>query len=142
MGNLNSSMQNVNYEDIQQILENTEAYMIINTLEDNNQTCLIKNTMTTEMEIKMINQLIKLCNKNIKIIIYGKNYNDDTIYRKFEQLKKLGFYKVFIYKGGIFEWLLLQDVYGDKVFPTNNKILDILKYKPSGTLHTKMLGYS
>ena len=29
----------------------------------------------------------------------------------------------------MFEWLLLQDIYGDDEFPTTTKELDILKYK-------------
>jgi hypothetical protein len=38
----------------------------------------------------------------------------------------LGFKNVYIYLGGMFEWLLLQDVYGQKEFPTDKKgeILD------------------
>jgi len=31
----------------------------------------------------------------------------------------------------LFEWLLLQDIYGYDEFPTTIKVLDILKYKPS-----------
>ena len=34
------------------------------------------------------------------------------------------------YPGGVFEWLLLQDIYGNDNFPTTKKELDILKYKP------------
>ena len=30
----------------------------------------------------------------------------------------------------MFEWLLLQDIYGNDNFPTTSKDLDILKYKP------------
>ena len=37
---------------------------------------------------------------------------------------------VFIYSGGMFEWLCLQDIYGNELFPTTKKELDILKYKP------------
>ena len=69
-------------------------------------------------------------NTNKYIIIYGKNANDDTIYNKYEQLLKLGFMNVFIYSGGMFEWLCLQDIYGNELFPTTKKELDILKYKP------------
>ena len=42
----------------------------------------------------------------------------------------LGFYNVYLYNGGLFEWLLLQDIYGFDEFPTTKKELDILKYKP------------
>jgi hypothetical protein len=40
---------------------------------------------------------------------------------------------LYVYIGGLFEWLLLQDIYGDEEFPTTAKIIDILKYK--GTSH-------
>ena len=58
--------------------------------------------------------------KHIKIIIYGKNCNDEKIYIKYQQLISLGFYNVFIYVGGLFEWLLLQDIYGSDEFPTTS----------------------
>jgi len=57
-------------------------------------------------------------------------------------LTSLGFYNVYIYIGGIFEWLLLQDIYGEKEFPTTNKELDLLKYKPSSLIFTKENNYS
>ena len=41
--------------------------------------------------------------------------------------------------GGIFEWLLLQDIYGDDQFKTTSRELDILKYKPISTFKTLYL---
>ena len=73
-------------------------------------------------------------NKSVIIIIYGLNYCDETIYNKYIQLLKLGFDNVHIYPGGIFEWLLLQDIYGDDMFKTTSKELDILKYKPTNSI--------
>ena len=54
---------------------------------------------------------------------------------------ELGFHNVFIYPGGIFEWLLLQDVYGDEddAFPTTVKELDILRYKGCSELNKLLL---
>ena len=49
--------------------------------------------------------------------------------KKDNQLYKLGFTNLYVYVGGLFEWLLLQDIYGDDEFPTTTKIIDILKYK-------------
>ena len=63
------------------------------------------------------------------IIIYGKNNNDETVIKKYNQLIKLGFINVYIYLGGLFEWLLLQDIYGKDEFPTTSEELDILKYR-------------
>ena len=78
-------------------------------------------------------------NTNIRIIIYGRNSNDDSIYKKYEQLLRLGFSNVFLYMGGLFEWLMLQDIYGSDEFPTTSKQLDILKYKPSQRLNIALL---
>jgi hypothetical protein len=82
----------------------------------------------TQEEI-VINKLIKNENKNINIIVYGTNSNDEKIYKKSQQLISLGFFNVYIYLGGMFEWLLLQDIYGNELFPTTMKEIDILKYK-------------
>ena len=51
-----------------------------------------------------------------------------------ELTSKTCFKNVYIYKGGLFEWLLLQDIYGKDLFPTTTEILDILRYKPENIL--------
>ena len=79
--------------------------------------------------------------KNIKIVIYGRNCNDEKIHIKCSQLTSLGFYNVYIYFGGLFEWLLLQDIYGKQEFPTTKKELDLLKYKPNKILNISLLEY-
>jgi len=84
---------------------------------------------------------LKNGNKSIKIIIYGKNSNDEKIYKKYNQLISLGFYNIYLYVGGMFEWLLLQDIYGSTEFPTTKKELDILKYKPNKVLNISLLEY-
>jgi hypothetical protein len=89
----------------------------------------------------LINKFIKTGNKQIKIIVYGHNCNDEKIYIKYNQLTSLGFYNVFIYTGGIFEWLMLQDIYGEKEFPTTKKELNILKYKPNKMFGVQLLEY-
>ena len=65
----------------------------------------------------------------INIIIYGVNACDDSVIKKYNQLYALGFINLYIYCGGIFEWLLLQDIYGEEAFKTTTKEIDILKYK-------------
>ena len=30
----------------------------------------------------------------------------------------------------MFEWLMLQEIYGEENFPTTTRLLDLLKYKP------------
>ena len=68
-------------------------------------------------------------NKKKEIIIYGKNHRDLKVIEKYNQLKKLGFVNVFIYFGGMFEWLLLREIYGNNNFKIIGSIHDILKYK-------------
>ena len=140
MGN-NQSIQKVNFEDIQYSIKNNENHILINTLNENEQDCLIQNTTKASQEENIINHLIKIGNKNIKIIIYGKNSNDERIYKKYNQLISLGFYNIFLYIGGMFEWFLLQDIYGSSEFPTTKKELDILKYKPNKVLNISLLEY-
>lgn len=141
MGNSQSSSIKINYEDIQFIIENPEGHLLVNTLSNVEQNCLIVNTININNEENIINTCIKRGAKDIKIIIYGKNSNDEKIFNKYNQLTSLGFYNVYIYTGGLFEWLMLQDIYGEKEFPTTNKELDILKYKPNKILNMPLLEY-
>ncbi len=141
MGNTQTSSIKINYEDIQYILKHPEGHLLINTLSETEQECLIINTMNIKNEENIINNLIKTGNKSIKIVIYGKNSNDEKVYNKYNQLSSLGFYNVFIYTGGLFEWLMLQDIYGENEFSTTKKELDILKYKANKVLNVQLLEY-
>ena len=91
------SIQKVNFEDIKKKTQK----ILINTLSINEQSCLIIGTIPIEQEEKIINDNIH--NKKINIIIYGKNTNDETIYKKYKQLLNLGFTNIFIYPGGLIE---------------------------------------
>jgi hypothetical protein len=126
MGNT-TTINKVNFEDIQWIIKGQRPYLLINTLDKSNQTCLIQGTIAIEQEIDIINKNLK--NKQLRVIIYGRNTNDERIINKYKQLIKLGFMKIFIYPGGLFEWLCLQDIYGFEAFPTTIRELDILKFK-------------
>ena len=133
-----SQSKHYNFEDVQQIVKNKHNNIIINVLPDYEQSCLIKNTLNIKHETNTINELLKT-NKSVNIIIYGRNYDDGNVEKKQKQLISLGFYNVFIYKGGLFEWLLLQDIYGKEEFPTTSEELDILKFKPSSYLNNNLL---
>ena len=100
MGNSQSSSIKINYEDIQFIIKNPEGHLLINTLSNTEQNCLIINTININNEENIINSCIKRGAKDIKIVIYGKNSNDEKIYNKYNQLTSLGFYNVYIYTGG------------------------------------------
>jgi hypothetical protein len=89
-------------------------------------------------EEEMLNTYLK-SNRNVRIIVYGMNSTDLNITKKYEQLLALGFVNVFIYSGGLFEWLLLQDIYGKELFPTTVYERDILKYKGRQHLNVRLL---
>jgi len=134
MGNI-SSINKVNYAYVQKCISNAnETILLINTLDYVKQDCLIKNTIAACNEEEIINKYLK-SNKSIKILIYGENCSDNKVISKYNQLYKLGFINLYVYLGGIFEWLLLQDIYGDDEFPTTSKIFDLLKYGG----HTKII---
>lgn len=129
-GLFQTSYKKINFEDVQNAIKNINQYIIINTLQNTEQDCLIKHTLSYEQEESTINEL--LANYDFtkkKIIVYGKNSSDETAEKKYSQLRTLGFSEIFLYSGGLFEWMLLQDIYGNTEFPTTKKVLDILKYK-------------
>jgi len=109
-------------------MKNKNKFLLINTLESSRQNILIKNTLPIDKEEELINKLIK-SNQNVNIIVYDENANAPNLMKKYNQLLGLGFINVFIYPGGLFEWLLLQDIYGYDNFPTTSQERDILKFK-------------
>tara|TARA_B110001452_G_scaffold265070_1_gene269140 strand:- start:3728 stop:4126 length:399 start_codon:yes stop_codon:yes gene_type:complete len=125
---LTQSINKINCISMQNIINDKTKYLIINTLTLDNQNCLIKNTVQANTEVELLNNYLKENNK-VNIVIYGENSCDHNVVNKYNQLYKLGFNNLYVYVGGLFEWLLLQDIYGDDEFPTTSKILDILKYK-------------
>lgn len=141
MGNSQSSTIKINYEDMQYLLQHPSTYLLINTLPNHEQSCLIQHTVNCHEEEAIINACLKTRASTVKIVIYGKNSNDEKIYSKYQQLTSLGFVHVYMYTGGLFEWLMLQDIYGEKEFPTTSKELDILKYKPTKAFNVHLLEY-
>ncbi len=137
MGNT-QSIQKINFEDMQTVTKNPEIYLLINTLPISDQQCLIRGTISCEQEEHAINKYLKE-NKGLRIIVYGKNCNDDSVQKKYQQLLTLGFYNVYAYKGGMFEWLMLQDIYGTEMFQTTKSEKDILKFKPPPMLNISLL---
>ena len=132
MGN-KPSYKKISYENVQDHIKSNR--ILISTLSNDNQECLIEGTYPSSNEEKMMNELLRNNKKDtVHIYIYGKNCLDNSIYIKSQQLFDLGFKHISIYVGGLFEWLLLQDIYGDEYFATTKKELDILKYKPEKLL--------
>ena len=139
MGNVTSNNNLLNFEDIQHIIRGNVGYLLINTLSLTEQSCLIRNTIQAAHEEQMVNQCLESKQTNICVVIYGKNANDYTIRKKYKQFIEIGFQQVYIYPGGMFEWIMLQDIYGKEEFPTTSNELDILKFKPHRRLHNNLI---
>jgi len=137
MGNT-QSVTKINFEDVQFAIH-TKQYLLINTLGEGDQNCLIHGTINASQEVDLFTNLIKKDNKNIRIIVYGRNCVDDKLSIKVKQLADLGFYNVYVYVGGLFEWMLMQDIYGSKEFPTTTKEVDLLKYNPKKRLNVNLM---
>ena len=128
----------LSFEDVQFIINsNNNKYLLINTLSNEYQKCVIRGTLPITQEETRINEIISGNAANsdtVTIVVYGKNATDVSVYKKYEQLVKHGIANVRIYVGGMFEWLLLQDIYGQELFPTAGACgvnLDILAYRPT-----------
>lgn len=133
------SINKINFEDVQSVL-NTGDTIIISTLPLERQDCLLSGTLTASEEVTVLNKYLSLGNQNgLRIVIYGENSCDDTLLEKCNQLIKLGFSDINVYVGGLFEWLLLQDIYGTDVFPTTSLERDLLKFKGRKKMSVKML---
>ena len=128
MGN-NASVQKVNFEDMQMLIRKEKCY-VINTLDVTKQQSLIYGTLCANEEELVLNEIIRH-GDDVTIVVYGKNSCDTSIISKHEQLVKIGFTKVFVYPGGMFEWMLLQDIYGSDLFPTTMIETDIMKFVAS-----------
>ena len=126
----------INFEDMQSIISTTvsrKSVIIISTLKFDYQKCVIRGTVPADQEEARINDILSgedSAGESIIIIVYGKNSTDGTVREKYEQLLKHGIARVCVYTGGMFEWLLLQDIYGADLFPTTGSELDILRYRP------------
>ena len=107
-----SVVNKIGFDDVREIVK-SDKYILINTLPSSEQQCLIRGTISCSDEENIINSHL---NKNLGIVIYGKNSNENKVYEKYGQLIDLGFTKIYIYVGGLFEWLLLQDIYGEDEF--------------------------
>ena len=127
--NVFSSSKHYSFATYENVQSRTPKSILINTLPDKEQSCLIMGTILASNEETTMNQMFKDKSYD-NIYIYGRHHLDESIYKKYEQLISLGLPNIHLYMGGLFEWLLLQDIYGDDMFPTSCKELDILKFRP------------
>jgi hypothetical protein len=125
------SLNKISFQDMIYSINNN--YTIITVIK--NDDCLIKGTVNIYNEEKIINELWDNKLLSNPIIIYGTNYSDENVIVKYKQLYDLGFTHLYIYPGGLFEWLLLQDIYTDKNIKTTKKELNLMKYKPKNIIN-------
>lgn len=130
MGN-SESINTANFDDVRM----SKGCSLIHVMDECEQIVMIKGTLSIEDEIDAINNILsKQMQTESVIIIYGKNTDAvPKLVKRYRQLRGLGFTNAFVYFGGLFEWLLLHDIYGISEFPienlTNLKI-DAMQYKP------------
>lgn len=131
MGNSESRIKTVNFDNIKH-----DKHILINVMDEKDQSVLIKGTLTIEDEIETLNSVLSSSKqRETCIIIYGKNTDDyEKIVKRYNQLRGLGF-DACVYFGGLFEWLLLQEIYGISEFPIEKHgSVDVLKYAPKYAL--------
>lgn len=133
MGNT-QSLQKVSFQDMIHCVEH--KYTIITVMKYDDNLCLIKGTVPIINEEPVINKIYST-DLSTPIVIYGYNSCDENVIKKYIQLKDLGFTNIYVYPGGMFEWLLLQDIYTDKYIKTNLKEMNLLKYRPDNLIIEK-----
>ena len=120
----------IGFEEMHRAIRAPGQYCIIHTMEVGEQECLILGTVRAEEEEKRMDVILEKMGSNIKVVVYGRNNVDDTVEKKYRQLVGLGLKEVYVYVGGLFEWVLLQELYGEDHFPTVGKCKDLLRFKP------------
>lgn len=127
----------IGFEDVKIALKNPTRYIFINTLPSGDQDVLIRGTLPMDREETVINSQLNDYNApDLPVIVYGRNSCDTSADAKQTQLRNLGVTEVYVYAGGLFEWLLLQEAYGADEFPTTNGTLvtpDPLRYRVKTT---------
>ena len=133
LSNITTNNITIGFDDMKTAID--KDYLLITTAGATESDNLIRNTTHPIDEENVINELISSNNMSKYIIIYGKNNCDPNMYLKYRDLISFGFFNVFVYAGGLFEWMLLQDIYGDDNFPSTIYELDILRFKPHSILN-------
>ena len=133
-----SKIRKIGFEDVKHAIKDTAFLLIATTsLDDCGR---IVNTVDASVEEQRVNDCLGKRDKP-GVIVYGQNCADAQVETKAAQLVGLGFPNVYVYCGGMLEWLLLQDIYGADEFPTTKAERDILRFKPAPTLALKRIAY-
>lgn len=122
-------MRKIGHNDMKHAIDH--GYLILNTLSESLQGCLIRGTVPASDEEEIMNDVIGHDELDKIIVLYGSNAADESVDAKYRDLGLLGFRRIYVYAGGLFEWLLLQDIYNETAFPTTTVEKDLLKFQPS-----------
>jgi hypothetical protein len=120
----NACVPKANFEQVQEAIR--QKAVLISVLGEKEQGVLLSGTQPLDLEVAAVQAAIS---SGATIFVYGTNDHDPRAAAKCEQLEKLGA-KPRLYVGGLFEWLLLQDIYGAENFPTTAKTNQLLDYRP------------
>lgn len=122
--------KSIGFDDLLHCIRNPAKYVLIHTMSAN-ERILISGTLSVSEEETFMNEYLSKYVENQKtIVLYGRNSCDDSPRKKRAQLLSLGISDVYVYAGGMFEWVLLQDIYGENEFPTSEVVVDLLAYRP------------
>lgn len=130
MGNAESHIKTANFDNVKY-----DKHILINVMDEKDQSVLIKGTLSIDNEIETLNSVLSASKqRETCVIIYGRNTDDCwKVMQRYKQLRGLGF-DASVYFGGLFEWLLLQEIYGISEFPIEKRgsaTADVLKYAPA-----------
>jgi len=92
----------------------TDRVLLFNGLKKQYHSCIIPRTIPYSDMKKVIKNMKE---ENIAVV-YCANYSCNASH-KFAEKKLSHLETVYIYRGGVFEWLLLQKKYGKKKYPTS-----------------------
>ena len=127
----------IGFDDILRCIKTPNKYAIIHTMPAS-ESVLIAGTLIASEEESFINDYLSKYTENQKtIVLYGRNSCDHSPMKKRAQLMSFGISDVYVYTGGMFEWALLQDIYGVSEFPTTGAIVDLLVYRPRPLIDNK-----
>ena len=125
----------IGFEDML-VLHKTKV-VLLNTMERANQACLIRGTVHADDEETTMNAMLTSTDPSVTdrlVVVYGRHYLDPKPMEKARALRVMGLSRLLVYRGGLFEWLLLQEVFGHDQFPTQGACTDLLLYRPLPTL--------
>lgn len=120
-------VERITYSELQAAAKDTGGF-IVSTLPASEQSYLVFNTLAPREEERRLNDCLKKGEADRVIVVYGRNAGDVSAEKKCRQLVGLGFTSVRLYAGGLFEWALLQDIYGTELFPTTSVCVDPLSF--------------